>query len=230
MNILALIFSEYFHLRQTVPLIIYVFYARFRDEEHQVIEAILKMALIAIGMGTLYTIMGYILKIPLKNLIPAKLAYPTPITWGIFFLIYYYILNRKEENNLASFTLATLATVGGGWLYEVPYFHPMSMFLSRGAFFYVNAQIICLILLGYELRKKNFKINTLIISTFILYLAFSIPLFLDMRGFWRKVRDILGTLNNLYWIYRIPASLFLLSLLSGIKKKSEMMKNEMETH
>jgi len=214
---------------------------------------------LAIGLGTGYMILGYSLRIPLKNLIPAKLSYTTTITWGLFFLIYYYILNRKEENNLTAFTLATLAAVGGGWLYEVPYFHPLGMFLGRGSFFYINiqvicillslkelrkksfnpiiyvlllssifaiwgsfpypnAQIICLLLLAYELRKRNFKPNKLIVSTALLYLAFSIPLFIDIRGFWHFVKNQLGSVDYLVWFYRIPASLFLLSLLSGVKK------------
>lgn len=274
MNIIALIFSQYFYLRQTIPLFLYAFYTQFREVRHPIIEGIMKTGVLAIGLGTSYTILGYILKIPLKNLISFTWAYPSPITWGIFFLIFYYILIRKEENNLTSFTLATLATVGGGWLYEVPFFHPIGMFLGKGSFFYnnvqmicillvlfelrkkkkksfksfspnpviyvillssifsiwfsflyPNAQIICLLLLAYELRKRNFKINKLIVSTALLYLAFSIPLFLDIHGFWCAVRDILGSLENLVWSYRIPASLFLLSLLSGIDKQSEMMKN-----
>ena len=136
---LSLIFSEYFHLRQTVPLVIYVFYAQFRDVDNPIIDKLVKASMLAIGIGTIFTIMGCILGIPIKTLLSFTWSYPGPITWGIFFLTYCYVLNRKGENNLASFTLATLATVGGGWLYEVPYFHPMSMFLSRGAFFYVNA-------------------------------------------------------------------------------------------
>ena len=219
---MASIFSEYFHLRQTVPLVIYVFYARFRDVDNLFIDTLVKISLIGIGIGTSYTIMRLLLGMPFKFLTSFTWGYPTPITWGIFFLIYCYILNRKGENNLASFTLATLATVGGGWLYEVPYFHPMSMFLSRGAFFYVNAQIICLLLLAYELMKRKFKPNRLIGSTILLYFAFSIPLFLDRTAFWGTVRDILGSLDYLIWFYRIPASLFLLSLLSGVKKKCMM--------
>jgi len=218
MNILALIFSEYFHLRQTVPLIIYVFYLLFQDLESPFIDALLKTALLAIGIFTSLNILGCSLGIPIKALLSFTWSYPGPITWGIFFFSYYYILNDKGENNLASFTMATLATVGGGWLYEIPFFHPMSMFLSRGAIFYVNAQIICLLLLAYEMRKRKFKPNKLIYASLILFMAFSIPLYLHKRTFWRTIRDILGSLDYLMWSYRAPASLFLLSLLSGVKK------------
>lgn len=265
---LSQLFSSYFYLRQTIPLFLYVFYIQFRDVRHPIIDYMMKTGVLAIVLGITYTIMGCILGIPIKILLQFTWSYTSPITWGILFISYYYILNRKEENNLASFTLATLAVVGGGWLYEVPFFHPFSMFigydiffylncqyicilvliskmkkrkvrttiliysimilcmfLSRSSFYYPNVQIICLIALAYELRKRNFKLNKLIVFTALLYSAFSIPLFLDIHGFWRMVRDILGSLENLVWFYRIPTSLFLLSLLSGIKRKSEMMKN-----
>lgn len=218
MNITALIFSEYFHLRQTVPLVVYVFYARFRDVDHPIIDKLVKASMLAIGTGTIITITGCILGIPIKTLLSFTWTYPSPITWGIFFLTYCHILNRKGENNLASFTLATLATVGGGWLYEVPFFHPLSMFLSRGAFFYVNAQIICLLLLAHELMKRKFKPNKQIGATILLYFAFSIPLYINRYVFWITIREILGSLDHLLWFYRIPASLFLLSLLSGVKE------------
>jgi len=216
--------------------------------------------------------MAFILGVPFKTLIPFTWSYSGPITWGVFFLTYFYILIQKAGNNLTSFTLATLATFGGGWLYEIPFFHPISMFLGKGFFFYnniqimcfllilfeqrkkcptpnpiiyatlllsmflswmafpyPNGQIICLILLGYELRKMGFKPNLLTYATLILFMVFSAALFLDKDVVWQSCKRILGFWNlalamNVRWVYRIPASLFLLSLLSGIKKKSEMMK------
>lgn len=261
MSIINSIFSQYFYLRQIIPFFLYVFYFIFRDVDNPFIDALVKTGLVAIILGTAYTIMGYILGIDFKELISFTWAYQSPITWGLLFISYYYILTRKENNPLTSFTISTLAVMGGGWLYEVPFFHPLSMFMGRGSFFYINIQIICLLLLAFELRKKtfnpnpiiyatlflcmflakasfyypnsqilcliflayelkkmNFKPNMWIWSTLILFMALSMPLFMDMRGFWRFVRKSLGSLDNLVWIYRIPTSLFLLSLLSGVKK------------
>ncbi|GAI54963.1 unnamed protein product, partial [marine sediment metagenome] len=59
----------------------------------------------------------------------------------------------------------------------------------------------------------------------ILFLAFSISLFIDRFSFLGVLRDILGKAVRLSWAYRTPASLFLLSLLSGIDKQSEMKEN-----
>lgn len=272
MNISSSLFAEYFYLRQTIPLLIYFIYFHFKEIENQLIDLLVMTGLAAIGLGTTYSILGLIQGIPIKKLTSITWSYPSPITWGILFISYYYILNQKEENTLTSFTLSTLAVVGGGWLYEVPFFHPFSMFigydtffyincqflcilllisklkqrkfkstmliysalilcifLSRSSFYYPNVQIICLLLLAYELRKRNFKINRLIYTTLILFMTFSTIAFLDkdylLHIFYSFIR--FSRIKGLYikWIYRIPASLFLLSLLSGITSKKEMMKN-----
>ena len=162
MSIISSIFSQYFYLRQTVPILLYAFYAHFREENDPIIEIIMKMSVLVIGLLTAYMILGYSLRIPLKKLIPVNLSYTTSITWGLFFLIYYYILNRKEEKNLTAFTLATLATVGGGWLYEVPFFHSIGMFLGKGSFFYNNIQLMCVLFLLLELRKNIFNPNPIL--------------------------------------------------------------------
>ena len=268
---LSLFFSYYSYFLHTIPFLVYVFYIIFRDKDHPLINISVKVGLIAIGLGTLGSIIGCILGISLKTLFSFTWGYPGPITWGIFFITYYYILIRKQENNLTAFTLAILATVGGGWFYEVPFFHPLSMFLGSDSFFYLNGQIlciilllselrkktydpnpiiyiillscmflswkgfpypngqiICLLLLGHELMKMSFKPNRLIIIMLVAVMVFSISLFLDNNIVWHFYRNFLKLLkiswtythaNAIRWTYRIPASLFLLSLLTGIKER-----------
>lgn len=252
------IFDQYFYLRQTIPLFLYVFYIVFRDENEFVIETLISTSIMAVVLFLMYTTMGLIFRIPFKTLIPFTWAYLGPITWGMLFLSYFYLLTQKGQNSLTSFTLATLAIVGGGWLYEVPYFHPLSMFMGTASFFYNNAQILCLLLLiseirkrqfkpniliyitlilcmlfgrinyfwpnaqilcliflGYELKKIGFTPNRFILANLILYLVFSTYLFLN--------KDHLCCISREWYMllaygYRGPASLFLLSLLSGVKK------------
>jgi len=225
MNIIETFFGDYFILRQRIPFFIYYIYIKYGELENPIIDRIIITLLTFTGLISTYTLFGFIFKIPFSDIIPFNWTYYGLIHWCIFFFFFFQIANRRGMNRLKSFTLATLATVGGGWLYEVPYFHPGSMFISIYALFYINGQIIYLLLLGYELRKMNFKPNKLIWSMLILFLAFSTALFIDRVGFWHMVWDILGSRLNLMWVYRTPASLFLLSLLSGIRKKSEMMKN-----
>ena len=168
LDILHLIFSRYYYLLHTAPLSIYVFYIIFRKVDNHIINSLAKTGLLAIGIGTIASFIGCVLGIPLKSLISFNWYYNGSLHWGLFFISYYYILNRKEENKLASFTLATLATAGGGWLYEVPFWHPISMFLApSSSFFYNNIQIFCILLLLFELRKKRFDPNPLIYALLI---------------------------------------------------------------
>lgn len=277
LDILRLIFSRYSYFLHTVPLSVYVFYVIFRNVDNYIINSLIKTGLLAIGIGAITSFIACVMGIPLKSLISFNWYYYGPLHWGIFFLSYYYILlKRKEESKLASFTLATLAAAGGGWLYEVPSWHPISMFLGKGSFFYnnfqimcillllfelrkkrfnpnpliyaillssmflgwkefpfPNSQIICLILLGYELLRRGFKPNRFIIIMFLIFIAFSIPLILDKNALLNFCRETLLSLNvnwtysyaqKVKWVYRIPASLFLLSLLNGINKQREMTK------
>ena len=105
----------------------------------------------------------------------------------------------------------------------------LCMFLSRSSFYYPNVQIICLLFLAYELKKRNFKINRLIYAATILFMTFSTIAFLDNDYLMQTYNAVLNSWNikgiTINWIYRIPASIFLLSLLSGITSKKEMMKN-----
>ena len=275
-ELLSQIFSRYCYLLHTVPLSIYLFYIIFRYASNPIIDSLVETGLLAIGIVTIASFIGCLSGTPLKSLISFTWSYHGPLTWGILFILYYYFLTKKKENPLTSFTLATLAVVGGGWLYEVPSFHPISMFLGKGSFFYnniqimcillllfelrkktyvqnpliyatlllaiflgwkefpyPNGQIICLILLGYELLRRGIRLNKFIIFMSLIFIAFSIPLFMDEKALLNFCMETFSSLNikwisiyaiNLKWVYRIPASLFLLSLLSGINKKSEMVK------
>lgn len=268
---LSQFFKYYSYFLHTIPFSTYVFYIIFRDKDHPLIDKLVKTGLLAIGIGTLGSIIGCILRISLKTLFSFTWGYQGPITWGIFFIAYYYILIQKQKSKLTSFTLALLATVGGGWLYEVPFFHPISMFLGSDSFFYLNGQllciillfseirkkiydphpiiyliliscmflswkdfnypngqIICLLLLGYELTKMSFKPNRVILIMLTFFMVFSISLFLEKNVIWYFYRNYLKLLkiswththaNATRWIYRIPASILLLSLLTGIKKE-----------
>ena len=266
-----LIVFNYSYFLHTIPFLVYLFYIILRDSDHPFVDKFLKIGLIGLGIYLFYFIFNFIQGTAFKHLIPFKWLYSGLITWGCFFFIYYYILKQKGENIISSITLAVLASFGGGWLYEVSFFHPVSMFLSKDSFFYMNIQIICLVLLffemkikhlkpnkilllilisssillgsnvphpngqiicllllAYELRKRNFKLNMIIYITFLFFMSFSMMLFINKSYINHFAKDIFRILNvkwlyihaqTLKWVYRIPASIFLLSLLTGIKKR-----------
>jgi len=208
-EVIALILGEYYFLRQRLPMFLYVFYTHFKESDNPMIDSAINASIAVIELITAYIFMGMILKIPLSCLIPFPFRwnYRALLTWGVFFMIYYHLSLRFTINKLTSFSLTTLATVGGGWLYEVPFFHPLSMFIHHNSIFYLNGQIICLILLAYEFKKMGFKPNKLIYSTLALLLLCSMLLFNNM-----------SMLRLPYtWFIRMPTCLFLISLLGGIK-------------
>ena len=133
----------------------------------------------------------------------------------------YFITNEKVKNSLTAFTFAMLAATGGGWLYEISFFHPLKMMMSNYTIFLSNGQIICLILLAYELKKRSFKPNRNIGIAFIIFFIFSMALFLDYRGVYIQFKR---RLNNPYfftWFCRLPVCNFLISLLGGIGNKAD---------
>lgn len=216
-NLIVSIFEDYFFLRQRIPLFIYFFYLHFKKSNNSCIAPAIKTVVSLIGLSTIYGIIGWVLNVPFRKWVPFGWGYQGLVTWGIFFLIYYLNVLKITHNDLTAFTFAALAIVGGGWLYEICFFHPLSMWMGNNTIFLVNGQIICLILLGHELRKMNFKSNRNIYLAFSIFLFFSIALLLDFYGVAYQFKIRWGS-KIFSWFYRIPACNFLISLLGGIKR------------
>ena len=219
-NPVVSIIQDYFYLRQRIPIFIYVFYLHFKESDNPAIDGAIKTMVSLIGLGTAYTVTGLIFDVPFKEWVPLSGGYPGLITWGFFFLIYYWGTNKKMQNDLTSFTFATLATVGGGWLYEISFFHPLTMWMGYNAIFMINSQILCLILLAYELKKMRFKPNLIILGSFIIFTVFSISLFSSFDRLADMFKIAFNNSHLFSWFYRIPACVFLMSLLGGIKSKA----------
>ena len=219
-NLIVSILEDYFYLRQRIPIFIYVFYLHFKESDNPAISGAIKTTISLIGLSTAYAVTGHIFKIPFKVLVPLDWGYPGIVTWGIFFLVYYWATLKKVQNDLTAFTFAMLATMGGGWLYEIPFFHPLKMFMSNNTIFLFNGQILCLILLAYELKKRGFKPNRNVYIAFVIFLFFSWALFLDFYGVAYLFKIRWGS-RAFAWFYRIPACNFLISLLGGIENQAD---------
>lgn len=204
---LALLWGEYFYLRQRIPLFLYLFYVFYKNSDDPIIDRSIEAALVVIGALTVYAIVGFTIGIPFVNHINGGWGYQGLVTWGLFFLIGFNVCRETTPNKLTAFTLTTLAATGGGWLYEIPFFRAKAMFISLNSIFYLNAQITCLGILLYELMKGNVRPNKYIYITFSVFLVTAVLLF-----------DNLDALRYLHtWIMRIPTCLFLISLLGGMK-------------
>ena len=221
-NLIILFFEDYFFLRQRIPLFIYFFYLHFKKSDNPAIRGAVKTLVSFVGLSTAYAIIGLMLKVPFTKWVPFSWQYPGLVTWGIFFLIYYLNVLKITRNDLTAFTFTTLATVGGGWLYEICFFHPLKMWMSNYTIFLINGQILCLILLGYELKKLNFKSTRNMFLAFSIFLIFSMVLFLDFHGVVYQFKIRWGTKGIIFdWFCRVPACNFLISLLGGIENKAD---------
>jgi len=219
-NVMISLMEDYFFLRQRIPFFIYLFYLKFQESNDPKIKSVVKTVVALVVLYTAYVVTGLILKVPFQRWVPLNWEYQGLVTWGIFFSIYYLTCLRLHFNDLTAFTFATLATVGGGWLYEICFFHPLKMWMNYNTIFFVNGQILYLILLGYELRKRGFKINRNIGLAFIVFLLFSVSLFSDFNNVAYQFKIRWGP-YAFVWFCRVPACNFLLSLIGGIKNKAD---------
>lgn len=217
-NIIEMFAKDYYWFRQRLPIFIYFFYLRFKNSESPEIKKAVKISISLIVLGLCYTMSGFIFKFPFESIIPLNWHYPGLVVWTVFFLIYYFILTNKNYSELTAFSLAAMATVGGGWLYEVSWNHPLAFFLTKNSIFLINGQILCLLFLAYELRKKGFKLKTLNCFGFGFFAFTWIIFYLNFWGIARYFKILTGSTHFFQWAYRVPTCFFLLSLLSGIKR------------
>jgi len=199
--------------------LIYILYKKFNGVKSPYVDKIVDASALLVAIIFSYGFTGLVLGIPFKNYIPFDWQYAGLVTWAVFFLIYYSVATKSNLNKLTAFTLSSLSVVGGGWLYEIPFFHPVRMFIDYNNIFYLNGQILILLVLAYELRKIGFKMNRTIYTTLSLYLVFSGKLSMDWRGVARAFNAIYP--GFYLWIYRVPTCLLLLSLLGGLRRKED---------
>lgn len=216
---------DYFWLRQRVPIFIYFFYIYYKKSDNPAFKGMVRTAVSLMMIGTVYMFGGYVFKIPFQKLIPLRWHYPGIITWGLFFPIYYLIILKKNYRDLTAFALATMATIAGGWMYEIPFNHDLYFFLDNNTIFILNGQIVCLLALGYELKKMRFRPTVPIYALFGLYVIFSIMCFKDFGGLVKMFKVLSGSIHFFQWVYRLPTCLFLLSLLTGITRRRKYEKD-----
>ena len=122
------------------------------------------------------------------------------IEWSIA-MILSFILTRRTQDTITSFTLATVSMWSAGFLYEIPYYYGMVGYTPLHFWhpLVISTNIICLPLLAYLLQKLNWKPNKLFIKILILWFLFTIILFVKPRG-WTN------------WIPRLPTIALMLTI------------------
>lgn len=208
MSLETLFMSAYFYGRQRIPLFFYLLTAYAKDKP-RIRNKVVNPVLLIVSLLTVYSVGGFLINsirggLPFNELFPIRWRYSGAVTWGIFALVFYIWATKICETRIEAVNLACLAVFAGGWLYEVPYFHPYSMFFSSNAVLYLNGQIVSLILLLYELGKRGCRPRGETLAALLVYVGFSV---------------FISSIPRIYihyeWFHRVPSCLLFLALVKN---------------
>jgi len=129
--------------------------------------------------------------------------------WVMFCLGLYAYGNHMSGDHVFAACYAVSATHFGGWLYEIPFWHPSTMFYSLRYPWAINTQILSGILCVYLLLGKGIRGNKIMLYAALGYVATS--LFFITKPLHRIYWPI-----NLWWLPRIGVMVLLWSALTGI--------------
>ena len=97
----------------------------------------------------------------------------------------------------------------GGWLYEIPFWHPTSMFYSFHYPWVINTQILSGVFCVWLLNKREVKANKTMLLAIFGYVS--------VLWFWvLKLRYRLFRTVPLWWMPRLGVMFLLGSILTGI--------------
>lgn len=179
---------------------------------------------------TLLTIIatGAALGLYLKGMDMEKLAgihwsAPSPIQWGSLIIATTGMLYSRKIPIFDAYYLSLLTAMAGGWLYEFTpllfqgNFRPMIFFkVNAVKVFFVEFQVLCLPILLYLIHTtKQYKPSRLLAPTALIYLAFY-----GLNKY--IIQWVQANLIYTYcWYVRLPAILFLFTLVYGIKGEKQ---------
>lgn len=204
--------SDYYNLRRIVPYIIYII-CEWKLLSNKLIGNINKTIIYLISSLFIIGVYGLLLKIPFKNLFFMGWQYDGLLEWCVFIIVYLKYLIYAGYSNLYSLNIMVQSASCGGWLYEIPLFHPTTMFFHDKIV--INSQIVSILLLSGLLYKKEFKINRKILISFIVYVLSFICLF-----YYPSLRLLIPYFMRVcvVWLMRVPTMIMLVLLITGIRR------------
>lgn len=215
--------SEYFYFRRIIPFMIFIIHRIIilKEEHMKIINNFIILIIILLNIISMF---GMIFKIPFKSLFNLHWHYSGLCEWSIFIIIYLKYLMHIINDNLYSLNYVIQCVSCGGWLYEIPFFHPIQMFFTKGSI--INIQIVSIFLLIYLLYERDFKINDRILISLLVYILFSIHLFIYPNCWVSKpfpfVYEIFPKLVYCtQWIVRIPTLIMLFTLSTGLRRDNK---------
>ena len=130
--------------------------------------------------------------------------------WVTYCLGVYVYGDHVSGDHVFAACFAVLSAHFGGWLYEIPFFHPASMFYSTRYPWLVNTQILSGLFCIYLLIKREIKANKTMLYATLGYVATSL--------FWIADYHIYFPIK-LWWLPRLGAMVLLWSALTGLDHK-----------
>jgi len=181
--------GEYMFLRQLVTPVVYLFWLfskKYRYEEFSLIFVL------TFSMGLLF-------------------VYPkleVAVLWFVFcYTIFLYGENVSGDHVFAA-CFAVSSAHFGGWLYEIPFFHPASMFYSFRYPWLVNTQILSGLFCVWLLAKRKIEANRIMLYGAIIYVLVTL--------FWLSGYRIYFPVR-LWWLPRVGTMTLLGSALTGVE-------------
>jgi len=142
-------------------------------------------------------------------------SFPKPYVarlWIAYCLVVYSYACHVSGDHVFAACYAILSAHFGGWLYEVPFWHPSTMFYSTRYPWLVNTQILSGVFCAWLLKKREIKVNKTMLSAILVYVATSAPFIL----FKPTNYDFWGFGFGLWWLPRVGVMFLLGSIISGI--------------
>jgi len=145
--------------------------------------------------------------------------YIGPIHWGLTHVFGFLILS-KSYNIYYAANLSLSAVMSMSWLYELPWFHPQSMFINNRIYM-PHIGLICTLLTLGLLHRIGFKPSARTGATLAFFVLWEIMMMVILVNHWNPIMRQAGFLNVEYYI-RLGGAVALLSLfheMSTVKER-----------
>jgi len=187
-----------------VPLVAYAAYLLFGGRVGR------RAVFVALGgylIAAALLIVGMKAGVQLRDVIGVPLSYESAVEGMVFGFL--AVLTLRSRPGLAVLS-SVLCLSSVGWLYEVSFWSPIQMWVTSIRYtapLAVNTQIISLLLLAGTLWRMGWRPGRLFAAALIVYLAFSVYLFLVYP------RYLPFIFSYRRWFIRLPTYSLLASIL-----------------
>jgi len=140
-------------------------------------------------------------------------SFPKPYVarfWVAYCLVVYSYACHVSGDHVFAACYAILSAHFGGWLYEVPFWHPPSMFGSFRYPWVVNTQILSGVFCAWLLKKREIKVNKTMLYAILGYIATTF-LFIFFKPSHRVFFGV-----GIWWLPRVGVMFLLGSIITGI--------------